>query len=579
MASRSRIDGAVRRRALAVVFFPAAIGAGTMSAEGPALPLPIGVERAERVIRPAALSATTRFLADDLLEGRAPASRGDRLARRYIATRLQALGLEPGALAASWEQPFDVLGITTRAPEGWSFRGPRGEARLSWWDEYIAAIGLQADRAGFDDAQVVFVGYGIVAPEYGWDDFKGADLRGKVLVMLNSDPDWDPDLFEGKKRLYYGRWDYKYESAARQGAVGAIVVHTTLSAGYPWHVVQSSWTGEQFDLPAAEGPRMQATGWATEEAAKRLAALGGFDLAKLVESARSRSFRPVPLGITTSLHLEAELRRLQTANVAALLRGRDPVLRDQVVVYTAHHDHLGVGKADATGDTIYNGALDNASGVAQLLAIADAFAALPAPPRRSVLFLAVAGEESGLLGSSYFASHPTFPAGKIAANINFDGANIWGKTRDIALIGRGKSDLDRVLEAAAARQGRRVVEEAFPDRGHFYRSDQFSFAKIGVPCLYFDNGMDYVDRPPGWGRKKVEEWEADHYHQPSDEFGPDWDLAGVVEDARLGFVAGLAVAEADRMPAWLPKDEFEATRKQALADARAETPESAGRGD
>ena len=550
-----------------------------MLAQAPSLPLPSGVERAEHAITPATLAAVTRFLADDLLEGRAPASRGDRLTRRYIATQLQALGLEPGAAAGSWEQPLEIVGITTKAPEAWSFLGPEGEARLAWWDDYIATIGLQAERAGFDDAPVVFVGYGITAPEYGWDDFKGADLRGKVLLMLNNDPDWDPDLFAGKKRLYYGRWDYKYESAARQGAKGAIIVHTTPSAGYPWQVVQSSWTGEQFDLPVTEGPRMQATGWTTEEAARRLVALGGFDLAKLVESARSRSFRPVPLGITTSLHLEAGLRHLETANVAGLLRGRDPLLKDEVVIYTAHHDHLGIGKADATGDTIYNGALDNASGVAQLLVIAGAFAALPTPPRRSVLFLSVAGEESGLLGSGYFASHPTFPAGRIAADINFDGANIWGRTRDIALIGRGKSDLDRVLEMAAARQGRRVVEEAFPDRGHYYRSDQFSFAKIGVPCLYFDNGIDYVGRPPGWGQKKVEEWEATHYHQPSDEFGPEWDLTGVVDDARLGFVTGLAVAEADTMPAWLPKDEFEAARKRALAEARAQAPDAGGRGE
>jgi len=393
-----------------------------------------------------------------------------------------------------------------------------------------------------------------------------------VLVMLNNDPDWDPDLFAGNRRLYYGRWTYKYESAARQGAAGAIIIHTTPSAGYPWQVVQTSWTGEQFELPAGDEPRIQVAAWTTEAATKRLFALAGADYDALVEAAHRRDFRPVPLGVTTSLSLANQLHRVETANVAGLLPGSDPELAGQVVVYTAHHDHLGMAPAEdgSDADRIYNGALDNASGVAQVLAIARAATLLPEPPRRSLLFLFVGGEEQGLLGSKYFAAHPTVEPGRIAANLNFDGGNIWGETRDLTLIGMGKSDLDRVASAVAARQGRSVLGDQFPDKGYYYRSDQFSFAKIGVPALYFDVGTDFIGKPPGFAAEQVEAWTEEHYHQPSDELVPAWDFAGMVQDARLGFFAGLAIADQQALPAWLPGDEFEAARKAALEEVAAD---------
>jgi Zn-dependent M28 family amino/carboxypeptidase len=427
---------------------------------------------------------------------------------------------------------------------------------------------VQKDEVAIEDAEVVFVGYGIEAPEEGWDDFKGVDVAGKILLMMNSDPDWDPALFAGQRRLYYGRWTYKYESAARHGAAGAILIHTTPSAGYPFQVVQTSWTGEQFELPAGDEPRIRIAAWATEDAARRLAALGGHDLDALYQAARNREFRPMPLGVSTSIRFTNTLRPgSHTANLLGLIPGRDPELQDELVVYTAHHDHLGVGEPDTTGDRIYNGARDNASGVATVLAAAKAFRAMPQPPRRSVLFLIVAAEEQGLLGSQYYANHPTVHPGRIAANLNFDSSAIFGATRDVPVIGRGKSGLEELLEIAAARQGRRVVDEPFPDKGYYYRSDQFNFAKIGVPALYFTAGTDFPGRPPEWGRKMEDDWRATRYHQPSDEIYDAWSFDGMVQDARLAFWVGLAVSEMDDPPGWRPGDEFEAMRERMLAEA------------
>jgi Zn-dependent M28 family amino/carboxypeptidase len=531
-----------------------------------ASPVPPAVEQAAKTfINRSALEAPIRFLASDALEGRGPATRGDQLARLYLATQLESLGLQPGAPNGQWQQPFDIVGIKSQFPKTWSFQGKSERVDLGWRDDYIAFSGQQSDNVAVDDAELVFVGYGIEAPEYKWNDFKGLNLKGKVLVMLNSDPDWDPKLFAGKRRLYYGRWTYKYESAARQGAAGAIIIHTNPSAGYPWQVVRSSWEGEQFELPAEGEPRVQLKGWATEEATRRLLKSSGFDLDKLTAAAKSRSFKPVPLGIRTSIAFTNKLSRVQTANVAGLLPGSDPKLADQVVVFSAHHDHFGIGEPDATGDRIYHGAEDNASGCAQILAMARAFTSLPERPRRSVLFLFVAGEERGFLGSMWYALHPTFPAGRIAADINFDGGNIFGRTRDITLISGGKASLDQVAETVAKFQGRVVKPDQFPDRGYYYRSDQFAFAKIGVPALFFDKGMDFIGRPPEWGRQKAEEWELKKYHQPGDKLEDSWSFDGMIEDAQLGFYSGWLIAQADALPTWNPGDEFEAARKKALA--------------
>ncbi|MEE8542572.1 MAG: M28 family peptidase, partial [Gammaproteobacteria bacterium] len=486
----------------------------------------------------------------------------------FLSTALDRLGYSPGGEDGSWLQPFEIVSVTTTAPEAWIFTSSGDTITLSYWDEFIVASGVQAPSAIIDDAEVVFVGYGIRAPEYDWDDYKGLDVSGKVLLFLNNDPDWDRELFEGNRRLYYGRWSYKYEIAARLGAAGAIVIHTTPSAGYPFQVVQTSWSGPQFELPAGGEPTIAVEAWVTEEAARRLVALAGHDLARLVDSARSPSFVPIPLGVTTSLRLASDLSRVRTANVAGLLEGRDPVLRDEVVVFTAHHDHLGVGEPDDAGDVIYNGARDNASGVAQILAVAEAIQALPTPPRRSILILFVAAEEQGLLGSAYYALHPTFEPGRIAANVNVDGGNIWGRTRDASYIGYGKSSLDTVVERAAALQGRTVRGDQFPDRGYFYRSDQFNFAKIGVPAVYLGKATDFIGQAEGWGVAQIENWEAMRYHQPSDELDDGWSFDGMIEDAQLAFYIGLTIAEDDTMPTWNAGDEFEAARLAALAARR-----------
>jgi Zn-dependent M28 family amino/carboxypeptidase len=529
-------------------------------------PVPPAVEQAGRsYITRDSLQASIRFLGSDGLEGRGPGTRGDQLARLYLATQLEGLGLQPGGPNGQWQQPVDLVGIKGQFPKTWSFQGKKARADLAWREDYIATSGQQADNVAIDDAELVFVGYGIEAPEFKWNDFKGVNLKGKVLVMMNNDPDWDPNLFAGKRRLYYGRWDYKYESAARQGAVGALIIHTTESAGYPWQVVQSSWGGEQFELPAQSEARIQLKGWITEAATRRLLQSSGYELDKLIAAAHTRAFKPVPLGIRTSIAFTNKLSRVQSANVAGLLPGSDPRLADQVVVFSAHHDHFGIGEPDATGDRIYHGAVDNASGCAQVLAMARAFSTLADKPRRSLLFLFVAGEERGLLGSKYYALHPTFPAGKIAADINFDGGNIFGRTRDVTLVSAGKASLDQVADAVARWQGRVIKPDQFPDRGYYYRSDQFAFAKIGVPALFFDSGTDFIGRPPQWGRQQIETWELKKYHQPGDKLDDTWNFDGMIEDAQLGFYSGWLIAQADAMPSWNPGDEFEAARKKALA--------------
>ena len=528
-------------------------------------PLEASVNGASATITSEFLRNQVSRISADELEGRGPGTRGDLQARAYLSQQLATLGVAPGNGAQGWEQPLELVGLKAQLPSVWRFEHGARSVSLAWWDQYIAGSGVQSSSGAIDQAELVFVGYGIEAPEYAWDDFKGQSVKGKVLLFLNNDPDWDPAIFAGKTRLYYGRWTYKYENAARHGAVGAIIVHTTPSAGYPYQVVQSSWGGEQFALPSNGPTSLQVKAWVTEEAARSLVALSGHSLERLQMLARSRAFAPVTLGIKTSLHFENLVQRVQTANVIGKLGGSDPRLSDEYVVLTAHHDHLGIGKPDATGDAIYNGALDNGAGVAQVLGIVQALRSLPARPRRSILVLFPAAEEAGLLGSQYFTEHLPLPAGKIAANLNYDGGNIWGRSRDITQVGKGKSSLDAVVARVAGQLVRTVQVDQFPDRGTFYRSDQFNFAKIGVPALYLKTGTDFIDRPSDWGKQQILAFESKRYHQPSDQLGSDWNFEGMVDDARFGFLATLEIANADRAPSWTPGDEFEAARRAALA--------------
>ena len=537
-----------------------------------ATPVAVDASGGNPVAEEASLQITDEYMrniiveiSSDAYEGRGPGSQGDEKARKYLVEQMKDLGLQPGAADGGWEQPVPLVGVHASQPETWTFEGHGQTKTLKQWEQFIIGSGVQSERAEVKDAEIVFVGYGIQAPEYDWDDYKGVDLNGKILLMMNNDPDWDPDLFAGESRLWYGRWDYKYLSAAKQGAVGAIIIHTTPSASYPFQVVQTSWTGEQFELPQGDEPRSQFASWVTEDSARDLVAMAGLDLDELREAAYNRDFIPVPLGITTSVGMDVAINRVQSANILGLVPGSDPALRDEVVIYTAHHDHLGIGTPNEDGDAIYNGAYDNASGVALAMGIAKAIKALPEAPRRSVLFALVGAEEQGLLGSKWYAKNPTFPAGKIAANINFDTVNVWGDTHDVTYIGLGKTSIDQLTQMLADEQGREVKPDQFPVKGSFYRSDQFSFARIGVPAAYLDPGMDFVDRPEGWGKEQDATYTKAHYHQPSDEYDPSWNLDGMITDAHLAFWVGLAIANNDELPTWNEGDEFEAARLEALA--------------
>ncbi len=551
---------------------PAAFAFAAFTAVAADAPVTPAEKAAASEITPDLLRAHIRFLSSDLLEGRGPATRGDRLAEAYIQSQMEGLGLKPGAPGGGWIQKVPLVGIKRSSSDPAVFKSGSGSLNGTLGENFVAVSGVQKPESRIDAAEIVFVGYGIVAPEYRWDDYKDADLRGKVLLVMNNDPEGtpaEPNLFAGKTRLWYGRWDYKYLMAAKKGAAGAIVIHTTPSAGYGWQVVQTSWAGELFELPDDGAPRVAAKMWATEELARKIVELGGKNLDALRASAESRSFKPVPLGVTMSVALTSEVGQKASGNVIGVLPGSDPKRAGEAVIYTAHHDHLGMKANEKPGaDTIYNGALDNASGVATILSVASAFADLEKAPARSTYFAFVAGEEQGLLGSEYLAKHPPVPAGRIAANINVDCTGWFGRTRDVVLIGKGKSSLDADLEALAKMQGRRVEGDQFPDRGTFYRSDQFNFARIGVPAAYLKKGTDVIGKPAGFGREQEELFEKNDYHQPSDELRESWDLSGAVEDARLAFWLGRRVADAAEMPRWNEGDEFESTRLKALKENR-----------
>jgi Zn-dependent M28 family amino/carboxypeptidase len=510
------------------------------------------------------LKAHISFLGDDLLGGRGVGSVGSSIAQLYIAKQMQLLGLEGGFEDSSYYQKFDMVEINTKTEMQLIITGKRRELGLKYYDEFLSFPGVQKEHIKITKAELVFVGYGIVAPEYNWDDFKDVDVKGKVLLIMNNDPNTgDPKFFGGKARLYYGRWDYKYEQAARMGAIGAIIIHTTPSAGYPWKVVQTSWSGVQFELPESERSSLVYKSWVTEKGAYKIAKLGGHNLDELRVAAEDRRFKPVPLGVTVSGSLESTYRNIKATNVGGVIDGSDPELKDEAIVFTAHYDHLGIGKS-VEGDSIYNGARDNASGIACILTLAQAFSRLDNPVRRTLVFLAVDGEESGLLGSQYYCENPTFAAGKIAANINIDTVNIWGKTRDVSIVGSNKSTIDAEVEDVAKKHGRTTLPDPRPEQGSFYRGDQFSFAKIGVPALYLSGGQDYIGRERGWGQKQGASWINTHYHQPSDEYNPNWDLSGCIQDLNLLFEVALRLANKEQMPSWLAGDEFEPVRLKAI---------------
>ena len=549
--------------------FQALAASPPLLGQEPKIPMPdASLKRvAESIISEPALRADIKFLADDLLEGRSPGTRGDQLAQNYIISQYELAGLKPVGDSGTYVQSVPLVGVTTRAPATLKIETPTGQTVFKNKEDYILTCGKPVQTVDITDAELMFVGYGMQAPEYDWDDFKDVDVKGKILLVLNNDPESDPELFGGRTRLYYGRWNYKYSKAAEMGAAGALIIHTDPSAGYPWQVVQTSWTGEKMALGNAADTRLPLEGWLTEEAASKLIEASGMNLQTLREAAEKRDFKPVNLKSKVSLHMDCRVRERSTGNVLGLLPGSDPELSNQWLVYTAHHDHIGLAEArDERGDNIYNGAVDNASGVGVMLGIMRAFSALPAQqrPKRSILFAAVGAEEQGLLGSEHLAMNPPVPAGNLAAVLNIDVVNILGPTHDVVVIGRGKSDMDKTVDALAGWQGRVVVGDQFPDRGYYYRSDQFSLAKVGVPGVYLGAGTHVVGKPQEWGPQQLREWTANIYHQTSDEYRADWNLAGALQDARLMFFIGVVTANQPQLPAWRPGDEFEAARQKAL---------------
>src|SRR5262245_6081050 len=513
-----------------------------------------------------------KTLSSDEFEGRGPGTKGEELTVAYLTDQFKNLGLKPGNTDGTFIQKVPLVGITP-TPAPLIFKKGNQTKALKWRDDVVAWTKHVADSASLTDSELVFVGYGVVAPEFNWDDYKGVDVKGKTLVMLVNDPpvpdpanpaELDPKTFGGKAMTYYGRWTYKYEIAAQKGAAGALIIHETGPAGYPFDVVQQKVT-EQFDLvtPDKNMGRVAIEGWISNDQGRNLLKMAGQDYDELKKQAATREFKPVPLGVQASMTINNKLRTINSQNVVAKLEGRDPALKNEYVVYTAHWDHLGIGPA-VNGDRIYNGAVDNASGTAGLLEIARAFTKLPAPPKRSILFVSVTAEEQGLLGSQYYSVTPVYPLAKTVANINMDGLNVYGRTKDITLIGLGASDLDDYVKDAAGEQGRVIRADPEPEKGFYYRSDHFNFAKQGVPALDPDQGIDYVGKPADYGTKVRDNYTEHDYHQPSDIVKPDWDLSGAREDLTVVFTVGCRVAESDKLPGWQTGNEFKGKRDAML---------------
>ena len=518
-----------------------------------------------------ALRAHVKFLSDDRLEGRGTGAKGGETAALYIAEQFEALGLKGAGAKGGFWQPVSLVGVKADPKTELRVNGAEKAEAYKFADDFVAFTGAQTEHVSVN-TDLVFVGYGIDAPEQKWNDYKGGadDYRGKILVMLVNDPPAttaEPDLFGGRRLTYYGRWTYKFEEAARRGALGVILLHTTESAGYGWNVVRTSNGSWRFDIARTDGdktPFLKVRSWMTDDAAHRMFALAGQNLDELRKAAASRDFKPVKLNLTASLDLNSEVKRVEAPNVVAILPGRDPKLRVEYVVFTGHWDHLGIGAPNKEGDTIYNGALDNATGVASLLEIARVLSALPAAekPKRSILFLIPTAEEQGLIGAEWYTRHPLVPITKTAANINLDSMNILGPTHDFVPLGAERSSLKAVVDLIARERGFRISPDPRPEQGSFYRSDHFPFAKAGVPSISLKEGSDYVGRPKDWGAKKFKEYNDAHYHQPSDEYRDDWDFRGMIQEADFAMAIGRRVADLPTMPKFNPDDEFAKNSKR-----------------
>lgn len=523
-------------------------------------------EQASLKIEENTLRAHVKFLSDDLLEGRGPGARGGMLAAKYIAAQFEALGLEPAGTERGYFQMVQMIGSRPDPSNRLIVKTGAGSSEFKFGDEFVAGSDLEQTEVAVN-GDLVFVGYGVSAPEANWDDYKGVDVKGKVLLMMVNDPPataTEPNLFGGKALTYYGRWTYKYEEAARRGAAGAILIHTSESAGYGWSVVRNSWGGERFGLvPDSGTPTLKMKSWVTEDAARKIVQAGGFDLDQLRQSAASRSFKPVTLNAKVDMMLRSQVQRLSSPNVVGIYRGNDPTLKSEYVVYSAHWDHLGI-RPDQPGDNIYNGAVDNATGIAGILAIAKACSALNIKPKRSILFIATTAEEQGLLGAEFYARNPLVPLKDTVANINIDSMNVLGQTTDVTPLGADRSTLGKVIEEATKEINITISPDAHPEQGSFYRSDHFPFAKAGVPAVNFEPGSKFVGHNEKWVEEQFADYNEHRYHQPADEYSPNWNFAGMAQQARLAFMIGLRVANAVETPQWNKGDEFERARLKTL---------------
>ena len=522
-------------------------------------------------ITPESLLAHIKVLASDEFEGRAPGSQGEDLSVKYITDQFNKIGLKPGNPDGTYTQEVPLAGI--KSEPQMSFVIGDKTMDLKFPDDFVASSARLQPQIKIDKSALVFVGYGVVAPEYGWDDYKNVDVKGKTLLMLIGDPPipdpkdpskLDDKVFKGKAMTYYGRWTYKYEIAAKKGAAAAIIIHETEPAAYPWQVVRSSWSKENFELdkPNKNMDAVAARSWITLGVAQKLFADSGQNFDTLKKSAITKDFRPVVLNGKANIAIAQQIRSFKSHNVIGKLEGSDPKLNAEYVIYTAHWDHLG-RHPELQGDQIFNGAIDNASGVASIIEIAAAFRKINPPPKRSVLFMATTAEEAGLLGAKYYAEHPLYPLQKTLADINLDSMNVWGRTRDIEDLSLGFSTLDDLLAAAAKEQGRIAIPDSRPDKGKIYRADNFEFSKVGLPSLYIGKGEHLLSRPET-APLRSDEYDSTDYHQVTDEVHPDWDLSGNVQDTQLLFEVGYEVANGDNFPEWKPGNEFKAKRDAML---------------
>jgi Zn-dependent M28 family amino/carboxypeptidase len=520
------------------------------------------------LISSSALLDHIKMLSSDEFEGRAPGSKGEQKTVAYLTQQFKQLGLAPGNPDGSYLQHVPLMGVHSKPALTLEAGGQKMPLRFP--DDFVAFSALNQPEVKLDQSQLVFVGYGVQAPEFGWDDYKGVDVRGKTVVMLINDPPipdpadpskLDPAVFGGKAMTYYGRWTYKYEIAAKMGAAAALIVHETGPAAYPYEVVRNSWSRENFSIKAAGvNPDFPAVpGWLQLDAAKGLFKASGMDFDAMKKAALSKDFKPVPLTARASFKISNTITEVASDNVLGKIEGSDPILKNEVVIYSAHWDHLGMdtGLPGARSKQIYHGALDNASGVATLLELAKAFKALPVAPKRTILFLATTSEEQGLLGARYYARHPLYPIASTLVDINMDGVNPWGRTRDLRITGAGKSSTDELVTRYAAKQGRITLGEARPENGSFYRADQFEFAKVGVPGVYVGGGTDFIGKPADFGKDKAEDYTAHAYHKVDDVVQPGWDFSGAVEDAQLLFAVGYDIAQGGAAPSWRANAEFQ----------------------